>query len=230
MPDPCCKVGRVIDARNLDRRAAEEAVDEYLQRRWRGRDGYSETGLRPLTDWFNKQVLKDEYVATGRSATETRIESEYDALRSGDEIRREEVVDDLETDSIDGEELTDDFISKSSLQRHFTGCLGVEKRTGGRSDRDWERERVEYVREVIGENVEGALRSLENKGELPGATDARTDVSVVLRCPECTTRVRFKTAEERGYICRDHLGTGSTERSDGSGPGDRSAPSENPSP
>lgn len=205
MTDSCCKVGTVIRTRDLDRRSAEKGVNEYLHRRWVGRDGYSETGLRPLTDWFNKQLLKREFATNGRSATETRIESEYNALRSNDEIRRGEVVDDLKTDGIDGDDLVDDFISKSTLQRHLTNCLDVEKRTEGRSERNWEQKRVEYVQETIGENVEGALRSLENRGRLPGATAATVEIPVILRCPECNTRVRFKTAKERGYICSEHL-------------------------
>lgn len=232
MSEPCCKVGRVIRSRDLDRRAGADGADEYLLDRWLGRGDYSRLGLRPLTDWFNEQVLKAAYAANGRTATAVRLESEYEALTDGDDIVRAELVDDLATDGIDADALVDDFISKSTLQRHFTDCLDAEKDTGGRSDRDWERERVEYVRETVGENVDGALRSLENRGELPGATAASVEVPVVLRCPECNTRVRFATAADRGYICREHLGTATAEtddRPDDPDPDGRSVPGNTPS-
>lgn len=216
MSDTCCKVGRVIRTRNLDRESPEGDINEYLTERWLGRKEYSETGLRPLTDWFNKQLLKKEYVANGRSTMETRLESEYDALRSDDEITKGEVIDDLKTDNVDGEDILDTFISKSTLQRHLTDCLEIEKQTENRSRSNWEQERVEYVQETVGENVEGALRSLDNRDELPGATEAITEIPVILRCPECNTRVRFKTAKERGYICEEHLGTASKTGTDSS--------------
>lgn len=211
MGDACCKVGRVAAARNLDRRSPTESLDEYLVARWLGRDEFPETGLRPLTDWFNEQLLKDAYAANGRSTTETRIESEYEALRGDDDIARGEVVDDLRTDGIDGEALASDFVSKSSLQRHLTNCLDAKKHTESRRESNWEEDRVEFASTVASDNVEGALRSLENKGELPGATEAVVDVPVYLRCPECNTRVRFLTAKERGYVCKEHLGAASDD-------------------
>jgi hypothetical protein len=229
MSEPCCKVGRIARGRDLDRRAAGDDADEYLLDRWLGRDGYAERGLRPLTDWFNEQVLKAEYAANDRTATAVRLESEYETLRGDDDIARAELVDDLATDGIDAGALVDDFISKSTLQRHFTGCLGAEKGTGGRSDREWERERIDYVTETVEESVAGALRSLENRGVLPGATAASVDVPVVLRCPECNTRVRFETAANRGYVCRKHLGVGTDEPVEDRGGGDRSAASGGPS-
>lgn len=214
MGDSCCKVGRVVEKRALHQESRKESIDEYLLDRWLGKGEYSETGIRPLTDWFNKQLLKEEYAENGRSTATTRLESDYEALRTDDEIIRGEVIDDLETDDIAGEDIATDFISKSTLQRHLTDCLGGEKETDRRSESNWEQDRIEYVRETIAENVEGALRSLENRGELPGATEADMEVPVVLRCPECTTRVRFKTARERGYICDDHLGSAADETVD----------------
>jgi transcription initiation factor IIE alpha subunit len=212
MTDTCCKVGEVIEARDLDEEVSEAEFDDSLVSRWVGANGYPETGLRPLADWFNEQLLKRAYIDHGRSTIETRIESEYRALTSDDDIARGEVVDDLATDGIDGDELSADFVSKSTLQRHLTNCLDVEKASDERSEREWEKRRVEYVKETIGENVTGALRSLENRGELPGATAATVETPVLLQCPECGTRVRFETAAQRGYVCREHLGTASSNQ------------------
>lgn len=210
MGKACCKVGNVIERRDLDSGSSVDDIDEYLVTRWLGEDGYTELGLRPLTDWFNRRILRDAYLENGRSTTETRIESEYEALAGDDDITRGEVVDDLGTDGIDGQQLIDDFVSKSTLQRHLTNCLDVRKRRESRSDGDWERQTIEHAQGVLREKVEAALQSLENKEMLPGATTATVETPVVLRCPECNTRVRFKTARERGYICKSHLGTAET--------------------
>lgn len=206
MSDACCKVGRVARDHELDGAVPGGDVDDALVSRWLGRGDYSATGLRPLADWFNTQLLRRAFLGRGRSATETRLRSEYEALRGDDDLARAEVVDDLRGDAIDGEALAADFVSKSSLQRHLTDCLGVEKDTGGRSERDWEAERVDYVRGVVRDSVAGALRSLENRGDLPGATAADVELRVDLRCPECGTRVPFEAARERGFVCEAHLG------------------------
>ena len=207
MVNTCCKVGFVVHKRNLDKAFTGESLDSYLVARWLGREGYTDQGLRPLTDWFNRNLLKIEYLENDRSATETRIESEYEALRHGDDIVKGEVLDDLKADGIAGSKLVDDFISKSTLQRHLTKCLGVEKALDGGGDKNWEQRKIEYTQDSLRENVEEALKSLENKGKLPGVTEAKVDLPVMLRCPECNTRVRFRTATERGYICEAHLGS-----------------------
>lgn len=208
----CCKVGDVIDRYPLERSVVGGDIDEYLVARWRGDDGYPKTGIRPLADWFNKRLLKEVYSDHGRTATETRIESEYAALNSDDEVERGEVVDDLRADDVDGRRLVADFVSPSTLYRHFRDCLDVEKPTDeAASDSTWERDKVAYARKTARESAVEAVQSLDNKGRLPNATDAEIDVSVVLSCPECATRVRLETALERGFVCRDHLG----ERTDG---------------
>jgi len=203
----CCKVGEVIERYPLERSVVGGDIDEYMAARWRGNDGYPETGVRPLSEWFNKRLLQEVYSEHGRTATEIRIESEYEALTSDDEVERGEVLDDLRADDIDGTRLVSDFVSPSTLYRHFRNCLTVEKPTTPvDDDSSWERDKVSYARETARESVADAVRSLDNKGRLPNATDAELAVAVMLSCPECATRVRFETALERGFVCPDHLG------------------------
>lgn len=209
MPSTCCKVGDVTDEYALDRRVVGGDVDEYLLARWRGEGDYNETGLRPLTNWFNRNLLKAVYADQGRTATTPRVESEYEALVSDDDIRRGEVLDDLEADDIDGEELVAAFISPSTLYRHFRNCLSETKESGNVTSADdstWERDKVEHARQTARQNAEDAVRSLDNKGRIANASEAEIDVHVVLSCPECSTKVRLDAALERGYVCRDHLG------------------------
>ena len=209
MGSACCKVGRVIDKYSLGSNVVGGNLNEYLVSRWRGTGEYPETGHRPLTDWFNESLLKAVYLQHGRIPTEARIESEYKALSGEEEDKRTELLEDLRTDGIDGKRLVEDFISPSTLYRHLQNCLEETKQSAADTpdeNSDWERQKVSYAREVSQENAEEALRSLTNKDRITNGIDAELDVRVVLSCPDCTTRVRFETALERGYVCRDHLG------------------------
>lgn len=206
--DHCCKVGRVIETYDLRRSAGETDPETQLLARWLGQGGYSATGLRPLTDWVNRQLLKAVYTSHDRDTLDTRVQSEYDEL-NGDEVDPA-LLDDLAADGIDGEALRSDFLSTSTLYRHFTGCLGESKSNQeSAGDGDWESSKVDYAREVAERNVQESLQSLENKGRLPEAAAADVTVEVVLGCPECATQVSFERAVARGYICREHAGESS---------------------
>lgn len=213
--DACCKVGRVVREHDLgppSDRAAD--LDEYLAARWRGVDGYEESGLRPLAAWFNRHLLRAAYYRHGRAVYDTKINAEYETLSgaAGDRAERAELLADLETDGIDGEALADDFVSRSTLARHLGGCLGVEKgRSAPDPDSDWETDRIRISREQFRENLHKPLRSLAGKGRLAGADEADLDTPIVLSCPHCPTRVRFERALEQGYVCPDHLGDGAAD-------------------
>ena len=218
MGSACCKVGRVIDEYSLGANVVGGNLNEYLVSRWRGTGEYVETGHRPLTDWFNESLLKAVYLQHDRIPTEARIESEYEVLSGDKEDKRTELLEDLRTDGIDGERLVEDFISPSTLYRHLQNCLDETKQSPADTpdkDSDWERQKVSYAREVSRENAEEALRSLTNKERIRNGIDADLDVRVVLSCPDCATRVRFETALDRGYVCREHLGDPVEERTTG---------------
>jgi hypothetical protein len=211
--DDCCKVGEIGAKYSLERGVVGDGVDQTLVARWLGDGDYAETGLRPLTDWFNRKVLKTVYNEHGRNALETRVRSDYEVLTDGDRDERLALVDDLATDGIDGEQLRDDFISAPTLYRHFTNCLDVEKtesdeENGGASN--WEEERVAYVKQSVRRNTQDALQSLENKDRLPHASDAQIEAQVILGCPVCGTTVRFERALERGYVCEEHMSADGT--------------------
>ena len=208
--DACCKVGRAVQQYDLGSPTERsEDMDKYLAARWRGLDGHEEVGLRPLTEWFNKQILRETYYRHGRKVYDTKINAEYQTLvdSEGDRAERAELLVDLESDGIEGEEIVKDFVSKSSLGRHLKNCRGVEKeQTAPDPESNWELERIGISRDKFRENLTKPLRSLENKGRLVGAEEAELTTSIVLSCPHCPTRIRFERAIEQGYICEDHLG------------------------
>lgn len=207
----CCKVGTVAEERELAV-SADMSIDEYLVARWLGADDYPAVGVRKLADWFNKKLLREVYTDAGRNVTDIRVESEYDVLSSDDDLRRAEVVDDLATDGIDGEQLIDDFVSRSTMRRHLKNCLDARKdgsESDAPSDSNWEVEQVQYGTEKLRNSVREAVTSLDNKGRLPGGGKAELDIPILLSCPECSTQVRLETALNRGYVCKSHLGPSS---------------------
>jgi len=202
----CCKVGRVADKHDLTTPVLDQDINEELVAKWKGKSDHPETALRPLAKWFNYKCLKSIYIEHGRAATETKLEMEFEALTGDDEDRRWWIEEELEGNGIDPDEPRSDFISSSTLHRHLTNCLG-ETKTKPETDTDWEREKTEYARDTAAKQIEEALRSLENKGILPDATEATVSVSIHLDCPECSTSVPIRRARQRGYICEEHMDT-----------------------
>jgi len=210
--DHCCKVGKVLTRYDLEHGIGDGDVEQHLLARWRGEGKYSETGLRPLKDWLNKQLLKSVYTEYDRSTLGNRIDADYDALSGAEPDFA--LLDDLEMSGIDGKQLRADFLSTTTLYRHFTSCLSATKSTqpsDSLGESAWEAEKVDYATEIVERNVEESLRSLENKDRLPEASRAEIKTEIVLGCPECATQVSFERAVGRGYVCGDHMASDSTE-------------------
>lgn len=208
----CCKVGNLIEQYDIESASSDGGVNNYLIQRWVGQGDYTPTGLRPLKDWLNKQALKSVYTNSNRDAFNARIESEYEAI-TGEEVDVA-TSEDLLADGIDPENLRSDLISTATLYRHLTNCLEVSKsEEPANSTTEWKQNRLEYAKTVVEQSVQQSLNSLENKGKVPGATQATITTEVTLGCPECNTQVGYERALARGYICQDHMGQ--TEKKNG---------------
>jgi len=211
--EDCCKVGTLISTYDLRDVVADTDVEDYLLSRWIGRGDYATTGLRPLTDWFNQRLMKSVYNDHERKTLDTRIQSDYEALRRGETDRA--LLEDLRADGIDGEQLQSDFVSTTTLYRHFTGCLDMSKSTDpSQANSNWEEEKVDYAKDILRTNVEESLRSLENKGQLRQGSKAEIKTDIVLGCPDCPTQISFERALQRGYICQEHMYAAEGERND----------------
>ena len=202
----CCKVNRVRVALDISPpiRAGED-LDKYLVDRWIGADEKESSGLRTLTDWFNKQILKEIYREHGRSDSNVRINSDYEALQNNDipDHEREELISELADDGIDGDTIKKQFISKSTLSRHLKNCLNASKESPD-SETEWEMDRIRVATHNYQSHLESALQSLDNKKEISGIADSELQVQAYLSCSKCPTRVTIETAYEQGYICSDH--------------------------
>jgi hypothetical protein len=205
-PDHCCKVERVSATFDISPLPQDvDDIDEYLVERWLGINGNDSVGLRTLAEWFNKQILREVYREHGRSDSNVRINSDYDALQS-DKIpvhEREELISELAGDGIDGGRISRKFISKSTLSRHLKNCLDVNKERSN-SDTEWEIERIKIAKNTYKSHLESALKSLDNKEKINGIKNSEMKVQAYISCSECPTRVTIETAYDQGYVCSDH--------------------------
>lgn len=200
-----CKVDRLVEAYGLDEAETRyDTFDERLLARWTGADGGSAEGYRPLTEWFNKRLLRARYEEHARETLGTRVDADYEVLVGDDDLAREELIDDLAVDGVDAEAYLSDTVSWSTMRRHLTDCLDGEK-VRERSDSGWERETVRIARDHAAEKVREAVSSLASRGDLPGGREAEVELDVQLSCPVCHVRVPLSDALARGYICQDHL-------------------------
>lgn len=202
-----CKIESVCARYDLDEfETRYDSIDDHLLARWTGKERGKSQGYRTLTEWYNKRLLKVTYEDHGRKTMGTRIESDYGALTGDDDLLREEVMDDMRSDGIEAASLQRDFVSWSTMRQHLTSCLDAEKAVA-ESTSEWEQESIEYSKKITRRKVAEALSSLDSDGTLSGGDEAEITVQVLLKCPECQTRIPFEDALERGYVCGDHLQT-----------------------
>jgi hypothetical protein len=208
--DPGCKVDTAVERYGLaSADPVYETIDEGLLKRWKGDDDRSPTGYRSLTEWFNKRLLKQVYDEHGRESLGARVDSDYEALRSDDDLLSEETVESLRSDGVDAERVRDDMVSWGTMRTHLQECLDGEKAPQA-ARTEWERESIEKAREVTREKAESALSSLATKGEIDGVDSASVEVRIQISCGHCPTRVPFDVAAERGYVCEQHGRTHAT--------------------
>lgn len=199
-----CKLDLIVERYDLDETVLHyDSVDERLLVRWNGTDGSDADGYRTLTEWFNKNLMRAVYDEHGRDTTGTRLDSDFEALMSDDEILKQEVRDDLTADGIDPDRLIGDMVSWSTMRSHLNDCLDSEKEATS-SDTDWERNSVRIAQEIAEDKAEKAVNSLVSKGDLETSVPIDVTAQVLVSCQECPTRLPLGAAIDRGFVCKDH--------------------------
>lgn len=200
-----CKVDRLIDRYDMTvPDPSYDSVDEYLVARWTGEDGRSADGYKPLTEWFNKRLLKRLYEEHERETPGIHLDREYALITGESGVERDELAASLATDGLDIDDIDSTLISWSSMRHHLKGCLEAEKDTNSATT-DWETNTVQVAQERTREKAQSVLSSLESKDRLPNAGNAEVEVQVKLACPDCSVRVPFEEAIDRGYVCETHV-------------------------
>lgn len=202
--DSECKIDKTISTYGLESAdPVYESIDEGLLARWKGANDRSAMGYRSLTEWFNKRLLKQVYDEHNRDSLGERLDSDYEALRSDDDLVSEELVESLHADGIDGTQLREDMVSWGTMRTHLQECLDGHKEQQT-AKTDWEKESIEKAKEVTKRKTEKALSSLSKKEKLAGGDLSEIEVQIQLSCDSCPTRVPFDVALERGYVCERH--------------------------
>ncbi|WP_224270888.1 rod-determining factor RdfA [Haloprofundus salinisoli] len=175
-----CKVGRVIEAYNLD------GLGEMLEVRWTA-DGDGRSSLRELATEFNHRLLESALESAGVSLLDGEVENYYrlltdDAVTSGTRVQAERT---LERHGIDVDTIRNDFVSHQAVHTYLVKYRGVSR------DDPTSANRTEKIDTNIGRLrsrtqtvTANSLESLVTAGELEvGDIDVLVDISV--HCDVC---------------------------------------------
>lgn len=210
---PCCKVGKAINEFNLSPKGGVDYGDynQYLVDKWVGRFDGEERGSRELAHEINRNILKTIYEEKGfreESRTKTHINIDYEHLNGlrDDGVGKDETFAALRTEGIDPEWIIKQFVSKSTILRHFKNCLDVTKETAAKND-EWVYEQIEHGEEQGVESILEGLSALDNKGLLNGGANADIQVDITVSCPVdgCSTTRRLDKVLDEGTVCHDHF-------------------------
>lgn len=189
-PDCGCKVGTVAARFGL-----EPVVAEFA-REWQTES----TGVRPLTDRFNQQVIAQAIDRTDLDVYDT--ESVYEVLGGevGSAGERTDLEGALSQAGIDVAELTDAIISHQTLYRHLTDCLGVEPDDGTTAVETQLERAIETTRRLEGRTTQVVADRLDQLAAAGGVTlgeyEVFTDVEVL--CTDCSQVLSFEELLDRG--------------------------------
>lgn len=190
------KVERVSDKYDLP------SIDDELEARWtRTTDRYS---LRDLTEYFNVRVLESAMTAAGMTALEGDAENMYRILTDDDVSRanRTQAERHLERNGIDADELTSDFVSYQTINRHLKNVLDVEYSGEDESvDPEAAAQRIFALQNRSKAVTENTIEQLRSGGDVAdGDFQVLVDISVTCyRCGQQMSVRRF--IDENGCSC-----------------------------
>ncbi|SET94468.1 rod-determining factor RdfA [Natrinema limicola] len=195
---PRYKVGKVINRYSLDGMGRE--LEEY----WVGdaKDSYS---LRELAEYFNKEVLRSALAGTSQQRFSGDIETIYHALTDDDVSRGEQtrVRKTLERDSIDVEQLQNDFVTHQAIHTYLTKGRDVEKGTEAGDRIESAQQTINGLRGRLIAVVETVLSNLRDTDTLTlGSFDILVKINV--HCTDCGTHKNLtELLSDGGCECED---------------------------
>jgi hypothetical protein len=178
--------------------------NDYLADLWTGGQG-AQQSVRDIAEWLNKEILRAIYRDHARDISTNRIDHEYDILTGDNDVAKATLRDDLANDGIEIADIHEAMISSSSLYRHLTDCLDVEKETSSDGSTTVALiDRVQFTTSTLQQQVAEALTHLDEDSVISDGADAGVEVDITVTCPECGMAVGLRTAIEQGYICGEH--------------------------
>jgi hypothetical protein len=176
-----CKVGTVsekYDVRDLPKR---------IGRKWLAED--SNTSLRQLATEFNTTVLRKAIEASGHRPLNGEVENilrllRDDAVSSDNRVATQRK---LQKWGIDPDEITDDFVSYQTVNRHIKQCLDMERtepETSEVLDRQKAAQRIQALQNRTELVTRKTLRRFQTDTE-ESFTELNVVVNMEIYCGEC---------------------------------------------
>lgn len=184
---------------NLDKWELEQ-YDQQMLRDWQGYSGRRK-GYRTLAQEFNTMLLRRQMDRAGVSTLANEATSKYERLTSDDEAVARETKEILQREGLPVDELQHSFVSYATVRTHLKDCLNAEY-TPTESDGTWTTRSIEIATNQAQEKAETALKSLITDEEVAIGGDPEVDVSVMVTCTECQSRINVERAIRRGYVCQ----------------------------
>ncbi|MEZ3169959.1 rod-determining factor RdfA [Halorubrum sp. RMP-47] len=194
MTENSCKLCRELDNWGL------EQYDEQMLRDWQGDSGRRK-GYRTLAQEFNTMLLRRQMDRAGVSTLANEAASKYERLAGDDEAIARETREVLRREGLPVDELEQSFVSYATVRTHLKDCLNAEY-TPTASDGTWTTRSIEIATNQAQKKAETALKSLIADEEVAIGGDPEVDVSVMVTCTECQSRINAERAIRRGYVCR----------------------------
>lgn len=176
------------------------SVDGELRSRYtREEDRHS---LRQLAAYFNREVLRSAMERAGLDPLDGEVENMYRLLTDEETSAgvRTQARNRLERCGVDVDDLTGDFVTYQSINRHLKERLGVEyqsARPPGESEQTRGKNRILALRNRLAAVTETTLRRLASRGDISlGEFDIMIDVNVA--CPDCGAYLSVREVFDRG--------------------------------
>lgn len=200
--DECtCKVGRVLDKYSI------EHLDQELVDLWTA-DPDERQSLRELAAYLNRAILREAAHEAGLNPVEEMVDTWYRILTDEDQSSGSEtqVRLQLERDGVDVDEVTGDFVSYQTINRHLKQCRGAERAARDETDEENIRRRVQSIYALENKIIAVAndiLEQLHNTGRI-SLSNFEIFVSITIRCSECGTHHNISDiVENKGCHCTD---------------------------
>lgn len=192
------KVDRVSDKYGLS------SVNEELAARWtRTTDRYS---LRDLAEEFNISIVESAMEAADMTPLDGDADNMYRLLTDDDVSRgnRTQAKRQLERNGIDADELTSDFVSYQSINRHLKNVLDVEYPDEDEPvDPEVAAQRILALQNRTKAVTENTIEQLRSRDDVVGG-DFQVLVDISVTCYRCGRQMSVRQFIDRnGCRCDD---------------------------
>ena len=173
-------------------------IDQELVDRYEG-NNREELSYRGIAEWFNKQMMRAEFVDADLTHIDRRVEVDYDVLDGNDDDdEKQRVINTLEKQGVDAKNLANDFVGDTTVYNYLTEELGVHKEKEAEDPSRWGSADVEKYLEDVEENLELALPVLKPEDNLD--FEGGIDVDVVVYVSDENGTARLTRVLDEGHV------------------------------